>query len=947
MALPQSSKRRPSRLLPLLAATLLALLFASVAQAQVSFGKSTLSGESSGSVTSLQFGPDGRLYVASQNGQIKVYSVARNSANNYSVTGTETISLIQSIPNHNDDGSLNGGVNTRQVTGILVTGSAANPVIYVSSSDPRIGGGGGSTNTNLDTNSGVLSRLTWNGSTWQKLDLVRGLPRSEENHSSNGMALSGNTLYLNQGGHTNQGAPSNNFVFLPEYALSAAILQIDLGAIGNSTYDLPTLDDEDRPGNPDPNDPFGGNNGKNQALIVPGGPVQVYAPGFRNPYDLVLTSLGRLYTIDNGSNAGWGDVPIAEGPGGNCTNGVNEPGTTDQDTLHFVSAAGYYGGHPNPTRGNSANTFNPSNPQSPVPAENGIECDYLPIGSRGALTTFSSSTNGLAEYTASNFAGALQGDLLTASFDNTIYRLKTNGAGTALTLKEALFSSVGSTPLDVIAQPDSGPFPGTIWVGNHGGGGIITIYEPADYDGGGGPPPDCTGDDDPALDEDGDGFSNADEIDNATNPCSAADVPPDWDGDKLSNLNDPDDDNDGIPDTADPFAIDPGNGISRTVPFHYSWENDAPSPGGLLNLGFTGLMTNGTSNYESLFDPTNMTAGGAAGVTTVDAVPAGDALASTNTQQYGFQLGFRRPNNAYSAHTRILAPFAGISPQDNQSMGLFLGSGDQDNYVKLVVSANGGTGGVHFLKEVAGATSNQLTDTVSLPGPSAIDLYLEVDPASGTVQPWYTVDGGPRVNLGGPVSLPGNWLSASTLAVGIISTSAGPGPPFSATWDLLEVSGGDPSSGGSPSAEPRDGSIITAPLADTLAPRVRVRNKSLAVGRGRNIRILLRCPKHETLGCSGKVKLVTLNKVPARFVAAKKARKLTLAAKKYSIPGGQNTVVKIRLHPKRYKVVRKLKKVRVLAIVNGRDVAGNKRKTTKPLVLKLKKRATRASSARG
>ena len=52
-------------------------------------------------------------------------------------------------------------------------------------------------------------------------------------------------------------------------------MQLDLDAIGSTTYDLPTLDDEDRAGSADLNDPFGGNDGKNQAVLVPGGPVQV------------------------------------------------------------------------------------------------------------------------------------------------------------------------------------------------------------------------------------------------------------------------------------------------------------------------------------------------------------------------------------------------------------------------------------------------------------------------------------------------------------------------------------------------------------------------------------------------------------------------------------------------------------------------------------------------
>jgi hypothetical protein len=123
---------------------------------------------------------------------------------------------------------------------------------------------------------------------------MRGLPRSEENHAVNGMALdkATNTPYLAVGGHTNQGAPSSVFALLPEYALSAAILSIDLDAIGDTTYDVPTLDDPARTNSAagvDVNDPFDGNDGANQATIVPGGPVQVHSPGYRD-------ALGRCGT---------------------------------------------------------------------------------------------------------------------------------------------------------------------------------------------------------------------------------------------------------------------------------------------------------------------------------------------------------------------------------------------------------------------------------------------------------------------------------------------------------------------------------------------------------------------------------------------------------------------------------------------------------------------------
>ena len=61
-------------------------------------------------------------------------------------------------------------------------------------------------------------------------DLVRGLPRSRVDHTPSGLWLnkSNGLLYLTVGGLTNSGAPSTEFHLLPEYALSAAILEIDL-----------------------------------------------------------------------------------------------------------------------------------------------------------------------------------------------------------------------------------------------------------------------------------------------------------------------------------------------------------------------------------------------------------------------------------------------------------------------------------------------------------------------------------------------------------------------------------------------------------------------------------------------------------------------------------------------------------------------------------------------
>ena len=443
----------------------------------VNFSTSQLKGANIQRGTSIQFGPDGNLYVAQMDGKINIYEVTRNGKNNYNAKLIDQINSIANTKNYDDDGGANNGLNERLVTAILVTGTAAQPVIYVPSSDPRQGGGPSGVDLNLDTNSGILHRLTKNGNNWIKDDLIRGLPRSEENHASNGMVMMGNKLLLSQGGHTNQGAPSNNFAEIAEYALSAAVLEIDLPAIGNGTYDLPTLDDEDRAGANDNNDPFGGNNGKNQAILTKNGPVGIYATGFRNAYDLVLTQSGNLYTIDNGPNAGWGGEPA-----GNCTNKIDDGGQTYKDNLHLIKGKGYYGGHPNPTRGNKGNTFNGSNPQSPVQiGANGEECDYKKPGAGdGALTTFDTSTNGFAEYTATNFGAAMTGDLIAASFGKTIYRVQLNDAGTKVTSKSVLLKGQGAVPLDVTTQGNGDVFPGTIWIVDNQSPNIL-VMEPADY----------------------------------------------------------------------------------------------------------------------------------------------------------------------------------------------------------------------------------------------------------------------------------------------------------------------------------------------------------------------------------------------------------------------------------------------------------------------------------
>lgn len=844
---PKKERKKMAKLPPM------ALSAALLANAQFSFKASILGATTLSNPTTLQFGPDRRLYVSELFGIIKIYTIIKNAPNNYAVTATEIIDLINRIPNHNDDGTLAPALKNRQLTGMLITGTAAQPFIYVTSSDIRNSGGGKEGDFNLDTNSGMLSLIFKQGGSWQKIDLVRGLPRSEESHAPFGMQLDEqkNIMYIAVGGFTNAGAPSISFVYTNEYALSAAILSIDMNVInalpvkdtGNLRYkyDLPTVDDPTRANKVDGSDifdPFGGNDGLNQAKIVEGGPVQVYSPGYRNPYDLLITKTPgkarRMYTIDNGGNQGWGGYPVNEGTDGTVTNnydslelgslgpGANDPIINNLDNLHFIGnidsilPGSHYGGHPTPIRANPAGaglfTHNGTTGiwrtsktgPNPLPADwpplplnkaNPVEGDFRNPGETdAALLTFSTSMNGIAEYTASNFNNSLKGHLLAAAWDGNIFHITPTHDGADVTNPRVpanklntdipFASNFALQPLDITTQGDGDIFPGSVWSANFTSN-SITVFEPQDT-------VTCTGTYN-NLDDDGDGYTNADEIDNGTQPCSAASIPSDYDNDKNSDLNDTDDDNDSILDNIDAFPQDNQNGLNTSIPIRYDLFNSNPGTG-FFGLGFTGLMTNKKpdNDYIELFSKENLIAGGAAGRFTVLATSAGDALNAGNNQENGFQFGLKIPTaTKFKVSSGMQAPFFNNrAPVNSQSQGIYIGTGDQSNYFKITLNANGGSGGIEVVHEIDDiATVNQYPLTGGIPN-STLDLLLYVDPVNKTIQPKYFSNGGTEITVGSPITVSGALLNAiqgtTVLCVGIISTSKG-ASPFTATWDFVHV----------------------------------------------------------------------------------------------------------------------------------------------------------------
>lgn len=867
--------------------------------------------------TSLKFGPDERLYVAQLNGQIKIYTVFRDSPNEYSVIGEEILSSIQSIPNHDDNGLLafdNRG--NRQITGLTVGGTSLNPVIYVTSSDPKWGGPSG--DKGLDTNSGIISRISWTGEAWETIDLVRGLPRSEENHSINGIEftlIQGKPFLLVAiGGFTNAGSPSKNFAYITEYALSAAILSVDLEAmdiletkIDPSSgrmfkYDIPTLDDPSRPnvnGIYDPNDPlyngidvndpFGGNNGLNMGMVVEGGPVQIYSAGYRNAYDLVVTEDGKVYATDNGANINWGGLPENEGnpllvnnnylvseQGGSPLNPTSSGEYVDnRDHLLMITSnlneyvpSSFYAGHPTPVRANPGNPYIngaafPFDPQgaglythfstdaiSPVfapidtfrtkilqpiaPGQPGFneyaatslpanwppvplsmagpeEADFIAPSlpnSNGPqptiVTPFPNNSNGIDEYKASNFGGAIKGSLIVGKNEGQLHLINLNEDGSLKSAEFNKFNLNGGNALGIACNSDTEIFPGTIWVATFDN--RIMVLTPADD-------VICISTDDPdfdpSADYDFDGYSNQDELDNGTDYCSGASVPNDYDRDLVSDLNDLDDDGDGILDQDDPFQL----GDPRNLPINNElFTNQRDNKGrasGYLGLGLTGFMNNGAPNpnwlnwldkgVESPGPPDIY--GGTAGAIQVS-MTGGTANGAINTQEKGFQFGVNvstetGPFTISSGLIGLSSPGQLYDFEGNGEVGIQIGDGSQSNFIKFVFTS----GGLVVSQELNDIPQElplfYEISTAERPNSNTlIELSLDVDPIVGLIKPHVKFGENPRILIG-ELNAQGAILQAvqqpeNPLAIGIYGTSNDWDKSFIGVWNFFGVTGEQP-----------------------------------------------------------------------------------------------------------------------------------------------------------
>ena len=757
--------------------------------------------------TTLQFGPDGRLYVTEQDGTINAFTITRQNGT-YTATAVEEIDLVKKIRNHNDDGSLSN-LKDRQVTGLVTAGTATNPILYVSSSDPRIAF---NRDANLDTNSGVITRLTLgNNGQWEAIDLIRGLPRSEQSHATNGLTLSpdGRRRYIAQGGNTNNGAPSSLFAYARESALSGTVLEVNLNALNrlpirtdpnggqNNTarrylYDLPTLDDPTvENGGPRENTrennrgldiagPWGGNDGFNMPILPATAPIKIYADGFRNHFDLVFTRRGKLYTVDNGSNSDNGGDPIVDS-NGKATNQPNDGGIGNAEPLFLIKRGGYYG-HPNPTRANQTlpwtvydNTGNPDAslaintvPDLSALVPNGVPIpegfliapgkfsrdanrlkqsgDRIPYDSplSPAITTLGSSSNGLVEYTSDAFDGALKGALLVAQFNGNVTLLNLNNAGTDL-------------------EPLIGP-------GSDGKLGTA---------------------DDIIVDENGvytllTGFSTAlDVTEGPEGSIWVAEIGGDLikafsPSEILSEVN-TDFDDDGLTNKLDPFIRDASNGTALSLlpgqtllwDFDANQDNNLPGTNG-YGGGLTGVMVNGRTDFEEFFrtpadlpgqnvklDNVKFLTASGGGTTVIENVSNGSPLTKNNSAEYLFHTGVSIDESVdnFTIKWTTFNPGRNLTGP-NQQIGGYIGTGDQRNYLKVVATPSP-EGEIQFLLEdgnrIKSSGSLQANDLFRFPRNQTrkifFELAIDVKAALATPTITYETRNGRKTVEGGPIAI--------------------------------------------------------------------------------------------------------------------------------------------------------------------------------------------------
>jgi glucose/arabinose dehydrogenase len=257
------------------------------------------------------------------------------------------------------------------------------------------------------------------------IDIITGLPSSRYDHGINGILFGDNgELYFAMGSNTNGGVNDGK---LSEYILKESFLSasINVAYVSHPDFNGTITWSEPQDGN----------------MIAKG--IDIFAPGMRNPYGIMLHTNGNLYGTDNGPNKEFGSMSIG------C-NGEKKADESREDEINLIKKGRYYGS-PNLKR---AQYFN--DPRQCVwrgPEQPDSDSHTSPI------LVHSSSIDGIMEFHGNHFGGLLRYNLIYTHYqrENNIFRgiLTEDGQSILPGLeKQGVPLNIGRTGLDITQAPN-------------------------------------------------------------------------------------------------------------------------------------------------------------------------------------------------------------------------------------------------------------------------------------------------------------------------------------------------------------------------------------------------------------------------------------------------------------------------------------------------------------